>query len=129
MPGQGNGAVAPGAKSPLSDPVAEARRLIGAAAEQGLTVRALGGVAVCLLSPEAGPLLPRQCGDIDLATSRDGRRGIAGLLKSAGYAEDEMFNALHGSRRLLFYDEVNERKSDGFVGKSSWAPRPPSPTA
>jgi|HubBroStandDraft_6_1064221.scaffolds.fasta_scaffold271670_1 hypothetical protein len=119
MPGQGNGAVAPGAKSPLSNPLAEARRLVGAAAEQGLTVRVLGGVAVCLQSPSAGPLLPRTCGDIDLATRRDGRQGMASLLKSAGYAEDEMFNALHGSRRLLFYDEVNERKLDVFVGQFS----------
>src|ERR1700675_2241689 len=129
MPGQGNGAVAPGAKSPLSDPVAEARRLVGAAAEQSLTVRVLGGVAVCLQSPSAGPTRPRKGGDIAPAPRGDGRQDTASLLKSAGYAEDEMFNALHGSRRLLFYDEVNERKSDGFVGKSSWAPRPPSPTA
>jgi len=41
------------------------------------------------------------------------------MLRSAGYAEDEMFNALHGARRLLFFDEANERKLDVFVGEFS----------
>ena len=38
---------------PLADPVAEARRLIAAAAEQGLLLRALGGVAVYLVAATA----------------------------------------------------------------------------
>jgi hypothetical protein len=116
MAGQGNGAAASGAQSPLADPIAETRRLVGAATEQHLTVRALGGVAVGLQSPPGGPLLPRKYGDIDLATHRESRRGVAALLKTAGYVEDEMFNALHGSRRLLFFDEANQRKLDVFVG-------------
>lgn len=103
----------------LTDPVAEARRLVEASTELGLTARALGGVAVCLQSPAGGPLLPRSCGDIDLATRRDDRRGLVDLLKSEGYIADEMFNALHGSRRLLFFDEANQRKLDVFVGEFS----------
>jgi hypothetical protein len=104
---------------PLADPVAEARRLVEASTEHGLTVRALGGVAVCLQSPAGGPLLPRTCGDIDLATRRDDRRGLVDLLKAEGYTADDMFNALHGSRRLLFFDEANQRKLDVFVGEFS----------
>jgi hypothetical protein len=108
-----------GAESPLSDPVSESRRLVSAAGEQGLTVRVLGGVAVCLQTPSGSVLPPRICGDIDLATRGEDRRATGELLQNAGYAADEMFNALHGARRLLFYDRVNNRKLDVFVGEFS----------
>jgi hypothetical protein len=114
-----NGAAPGEAQSLLADPVAEARRLVEKSTELGLVVRALGGVAVCLQSPSEGPLLPRRCGDIDVATRRESRRGLVDLLKAEGYTADEMFNALHGSRRLLFFDETNQRKLDVFVGEFS----------
>ncbi len=119
MAGHENGAAAAGTAGPLADPVAETRRLVEASNELGLIVRALGGVAVCLQSPADGPLLQRSCGDIDVATRRESRRGLVDLLKSEGYVPDDMFNALHGSRRLLFFDEVNQRKLDVFVGEFS----------
>lgn len=107
MPGQ----------EPLGDPVAESRRLVAAATDKGLTLRVLGGVAVCLQSPPDGPLLPRTCGDIDVATPRGNRRATTEVLQEAGYVGDQMFNAVHGARRLLFYDEINHRKLDVFVGE------------
>jgi hypothetical protein len=119
MASQGNGSATQPAAGPLGDAVAESKRLVAAANANGLVVRALGGVAVCLQAPAAGPLLPRSCGDIDLATRREGRRAVADLLAEAGYVGDQMFNALHGARRLLFYDEANRRKLDVFVGEFS----------
>lgn len=104
-------------QGPLGDPVAESRRLIAAATDKGLTMRVLGSVAVCLQSPAEGPLLPRLCGDIDIVTIRGNRRATTDLLQDAGYENDEMFNALHGARRLLFYDNVNSRKLDVFIGE------------
>jgi hypothetical protein len=105
--------------SPLADPVAEARRLIAAAAEQGLLLRALGGVAVYLLAPDGKPRLPRRVKDIDVAVPRGSGRPAARLLEQAGYVGDQMFNALHGSRRLLFIDPAHERHLDVFVGEFS----------
>jgi len=102
---------------PHADPVRESRRLIDAATSKGVTVRAIGGVAVQLRSPADGPILPREIRDIDLVTRRGTRTAVTNLLASAGYLPDEMFNALHGARRLLFYDEVNQRKLDVFVGE------------
>jgi hypothetical protein len=104
---------------PLDDPVAETRRLIATAAEQGLLLRALGGVAMYLLVPDGKPRLPRPVKDIDLAVPKGSGRPAARLLAEAGYAGDEMFNALHGSRRLLFIDPANGRHVDVFVGEFS----------
>lgn len=102
---------------PLRDPVAEGRRLVGAAQDAGVTLRLLGGVAIYLQSPADGPVLPRPIGDIDVATRKGNRAAVINALKSAGYVADEMFNAVHAARRLLFYDEANQRKLDVFVGE------------
>jgi hypothetical protein len=104
---------------PLADPVAEARRLIAVAAGEGLLLRALGGVAVYLLAPDGKPRIPRPVKDIDVAVTRGSGRLAARLLQQAGYVGDEMFNALHGSRRLLFVDPDHERHLDVFVGEFS----------
>jgi hypothetical protein len=112
-------AVDPADSGSLEDPVAEARRLIAAATEQGLLMRALGGVAVYLLAPGGKPRLARRVKDIDVAVPRGAGRPAARLLEQAGYVGDQMFNALHGSRRLLFIDPARERHLDVFVGEFS----------
>jgi len=112
----GNNA-ATGAALPLADPVLEAKRVIESAAKAGLTIRVLGGVAVRMQAPSETPLLPRSIGDIDLAIKQGGWRALADFLKSSGYTADDMFNALNGARRLLFFDHTNHRKMDVFVGE------------
>jgi len=104
---------------PLADPIAEARRLIDAGRAQGLTVRVLGGVAVHMQAPDDRPLLPRQLKDIDLVTQPGDGRRVARLLAELDYVGEEMFNALRGDRRQLFYDRVNGRQLDVFVGEFS----------
>ncbi len=108
-----------GRGEPAADVLTESRRLVSAATAAGVTVRLLGGVAVCLQAPASGPLLPRTIGDIDLVTPREARRGTGEVLTRAGYTADEMFNALHGARRMVFFDDVNHRKLDVFVGEFS----------
>jgi len=103
--------------APLADPVAEARRVIDAARAQGVTLRAVGGVAVYLLSPEHQPILPRPLKDIDLVTSRGQGNAAGRVLAALEYVGEEMFNALRGSRRQLFHDPVNRRDVDVFVGE------------
>jgi len=99
----------PPGNRPVPDLIEESRRLIDASNKKGVLVRLLGGVAVYLQSPQEGPLLPRPINDIDLVTKRGARTAVTGVLVGAGYAPDEMFNALHGSRRLLFFDDANGR--------------------
>src|SRR5260370_1865027 len=103
----------------LADPVAEARQLIARATEQGLVMRALGGVAVYLHSAGGQPRLVRSVKDIDLAVARGNGKAASRILQQASYGADEMFNALRGSRRLLYHDPRNGRHVDVFVGEFS----------
>ena len=107
------------AGGPLADPVAETRRVIALAGQQGLLLRALGGVAVLLQAPDAQPRLPRRVKDIDLAAVQGTSKATVALRAQAGYHGEEMFNALRGSRRLLFHDLANGRHLDVFVGEFS----------
>jgi hypothetical protein len=104
---------------PLADHVAEAERIVDAARGEGLTLRALGGVAICLQAPGRRPRLSRQLKDIDLVAPPGSGRETARLLEALGYAGDDMFNALRGARRQLFRDPVNDRDLDVFVGTFS----------
>jgi hypothetical protein len=105
------------AGGPLADPVAETRRLIALAGQQRLLLRALGGVGILLQAPDAQPRLPRRARDIDLAAAQGTHKAATALLGQAGYHGEEMFNALRGSRRLLFHDLTNRRHLDVFVGE------------
>jgi hypothetical protein len=104
---------------PLADPIAESRRLVASAQAAGVTSRLLGGVAVCLQAPQPGPLLARPVRDIDLVIPRGANRAFAALLAGLGYSGEDMFNAVHGSHRLIFNDERNARHVDVFVGSFS----------
>jgi hypothetical protein len=102
--------------APLADIVAEAERLLEAARSTNVDLRVIGGLAIYFHTTEDIPAaLRRSYGDIDLATTRSANRSTAELLASLGYEPSREFNALHGSRRMLFYDVRNERKLDVFV--------------
>jgi hypothetical protein len=105
---------------PLPNPVAEGRRIAEAAAERGVPLRLLGGVAVALQCPSSQlPPLQRQYGDIDLATVGGAREEVTALMESLGYRADREFNTLHGHRRLYFWDGPNQRQVDVFVEEAN----------
>jgi hypothetical protein len=107
-------------REPLADPVAEGRRISESAAEHGHPLRVLGGVAVALLCPSSQrPPLTRDYADIDLATTGSAKNDVAGLMEELGYRGDKEFNTLHGHRRLLFWDDQNERQVDVFVDEAN----------
>lgn len=107
-------------RQPLLDPVGEATRIGEAAAERGLSLRVLGGVAVAMLCPSARrPPLEREYADIDFATTGSAKDSVVELMESLGYAGDREFNMLHGHRRLFFWDESNRRQVDVFVDEAN----------
>ncbi|HET7455028.1 MAG TPA: hypothetical protein VFJ76_05865 [Solirubrobacterales bacterium] len=102
------------------DPVGEGRRIVEAAAEREVPLRALGGVAVALTCPSAQqPPLAREYADIDLATTGSAKNQVVSLLESLGYTGDKEFNMLHGHRRLYFWDERARRQVDVFVDEAN----------
>lgn len=104
----------------LADPIAEGARIAEAAAELGVPLRLLGGVAVALSCPSSGqPPLRRQYGDIDFATSSTARKEVTRLLEELGYVPDREFNTLYGHRRLYFADSHNQRQVDVFVDEAN----------
>ncbi len=101
----------------LSDAQDEARRIVATAAESGLTLRLLGGLAIRLHAPSAAHrALARSYPDLDfvLADKRGDR--AEKLLGDLGYESNKTFNLLNGDSRLLFYDTAHARQVDVFVG-------------
>jgi hypothetical protein len=109
-----------------ADVVAEGKRLLGRAAADGILLRLLGGVAICLRAPgEVPPTLVRTYGDLDFVTARRGSARAAQFFRDEGYAPHVAFNALHGHERLLFFDEGHDRQVDVFVGSFRMSHRIP----
>ena len=103
--------------APLVDVEAEAVRLLERAEEVKVLVRLLGGAAVGMhRHGPRPPQLERRYGDIDLVVKKGQDRALRRLLEDLGYVPNRNFNNLHGDRRLLFYDERNERQVDVFIG-------------
>jgi hypothetical protein len=104
-------------RQPLADIESEALHVVEAARAEGFPIRVLGGVAIAILAQKALPEpLVRTYADIDLAVRNEGGGRARALLAALGYEADKGFNSVHGSRRLLFYDTINGRRLDVFVG-------------
>jgi hypothetical protein len=102
---------------PAAEVLAEARRLVRFAQEQGLVVRLVGGAAIHLrLLDDAGPLFARTPQDIDLAARKRTGTAVSSFMRVSGYRADEKFNAINGHRRHLYYDDAHGRQVDVFFG-------------
>ena len=100
-----------------ADIVGEAKRILELAGAQGVPLRVLGGVAIHLREPQPPPpALTRTYGDVDFVTAKGSSGAVQSLLRGTGYEPHAAFNALHGTERLLFFDDGNERQVDVFVG-------------
>lgn len=94
----------------------EGEALVAQATEQGLAVRLMGGIGIRIV---VGDRFPERCvrtyGDIDIIVGRRDARGVEELLPGRGWAPDTAFNALNGSRRLLFHDPAGSAQIDVFI--------------
>jgi hypothetical protein len=93
------------------------RRLVEAGREEGAPIRLLGGVAVAVTCPSANELaaLRREFSDLDVVTSKAGRRALPEVMGALGYVAAERFNAAHGHTRMLFGDEASGLHVDVFI--------------
>lgn len=98
----------------VANPVDEARRVLQAAHEAAVPLRAVGGIAVAMIAPTIARLQPpRTYHDIDLAAPA-GTPAVSRLMTELGYEPARRFNALNGSERLLFHD-ASGRRVDVFI--------------
>jgi hypothetical protein len=99
------------------DVVEEAGRLLETAESRGLPLRVLGGVAIRMRAPvELPPALRRAYADADFLTAKGASSQAQAFFRDEGYEPQVAFNALHGTERLLFFDNANDRQVDVFVG-------------
>jgi hypothetical protein len=83
------------------DPLPEAISLAQAAADAGLGLKLLGGLAVRVICPDLPPRL-RAGQDIDFACLSRGRKAVAEFLVRSGCEPDRRFNNLNGDRQMYF---------------------------
>jgi hypothetical protein len=109
-----------------ADVVSEGKRLLARAAQNGVPLRLLGGVAIRLRAPAEPPAaFDRAYADLDFVTAKRAAAPVTTLLRGEGYVPHVAFNALHGGERLLFFDEENDRQVDVFVGAFAMCHRIP----
>jgi hypothetical protein len=105
-----------GPDQPHSAVEGEARRILALAAGLGLTLRAMGGVAVRMRCPSAARApLARQYADIDFAGLSRERSALADLFTRAGYEAHAEFNSLHGHHRQFFWHPGLQCEADLFL--------------
>src|SRR5919204_2321637 len=88
------------------DVLEEGARLLRAAESEGVPLRLIGGVAVCMRAGgRLHPAFARSYGDLDFITGRRSSGAAQRLFRDAGYEPQVRFNALNSKERLLFMDE------------------------
>jgi hypothetical protein len=104
--------------APRGDIRAEADRLVDELHSRGVVSRLIGGLGVAAHDHVPPPVsLVREFADIDIVVPRKAGRQTGTSLVELGYLANARFNALHGSKRMLFYDMANRRQLDVFVGE------------
>ena len=91
-------------------------RLIAAAGEQSILLRALGGLAVKAHQKAEHPTFTRDFGDLDLVVEGKRRREFQEFMEQAGYSPHKKFNLLNGDQRQIYFHNDSEMKVDVFIG-------------
>jgi hypothetical protein len=94
----------------------ELHRIIDAARERQILLRAIGGLAVRVRSGEFQKFFKREYRDLDFITEDKERRKIEPFFQEMGYESNRKFNLLNGSKRQIYQDPNSERHVDIFIG-------------
>src|SRR6266566_7697806 len=87
--------------SSTHDPLPEAVMIARGAADAGVPLKLLGGLAVRVVCPDFPPRFRRDQ-DIDFACLSKGRGKVAAFLGKIGCEPDRRFNNLNGDRQMYF---------------------------
>jgi hypothetical protein len=98
------------------DIVEQATKIIDEAQKNNIVLRAVGGVAIGMRCPSAKHRnLIRNYVDIDLVGHAKQDKGIKQVLTDMGFEPNKRFNALHGKKRLQFWDTKKNIDIDIFL--------------
>ena len=106
---------AEGGARTLADPLAEALRVVNVAADGGLLVRLMGGMAIRAHAPDWTARTRRTEVDLDFVTVSRDRGAFYQLLEREGYTSDKQHNALFGRKQGYFVDVPRNRPVDILV--------------
>lgn len=96
--------------------VLEMNRLIEAARQQQVQLRAFGGLAIYVHSQNNPSFFHRDSPDVDFVVPRDQRQLLESFFESMGYVPNKRFNLLNGARRQIYYQEKENHRVDILVG-------------
>jgi len=110
----GPAAAVPAERTPI---VLDALKLVEELRSVGAETRMMGGIAIAVRCPSvADPALRRPHDDVDLVATKSGARKLEQHIVRLGYHGEDEFNALQGSRRLIFHSpERPAAKVDVFI--------------
>jgi hypothetical protein len=100
----------------LPDILAEMHRLIDAAHENSILMRAIGGLAIYVRCGDFKKFFAREYRDLDFVVAENERKRIEPFFQGLGYESNRQFNLLNGSKRQIYLDPNSERHVDIFVG-------------
>jgi hypothetical protein len=97
----------------------EARRILTAAEEDGITLRLIGGLAIRFHchGPHISHL--REYHDIDVLGLGNESEAIAKTFRRLGYSPNLKYNLLYGGSRLQFLDDTTGKNVDVFLDRFS----------
>lgn len=98
--------------------VAAAQEVVETAGSRGLPVRLLGGVAIWLrATDEARQALGRDYADFDIVAHKRESRQLRTMLEELGFKPNQLFNAMHGAQRLMYYAGDESHHIDVFLDR------------
>jgi hypothetical protein len=100
----------------LPELVAEMNRLIAAAEDHQIRLRAFGGLAIYAHSQNDPRFFHRDSPDVDFVVPERDRHKLESFFHKMGYSPNKQFNLLNGSHRQIYYDQASGHRIDILVG-------------
>lgn len=100
----------------LPELVSEMNRLIVAAGDYQIDLRAFGGLAIYEHSRSDPRFFHRDSPDIDFIVPEKEWRKLESFFEQMGYSPHKQFNLLNGSQRQIYYDKATGHRIDIVVG-------------
>jgi hypothetical protein len=100
----------------VPDLVLEMNRLVEAARQQEIRLRAFGGLAIFVHSQDNPRFFRRDSPDVDFVVPREQGHKLEQFFEQMGYIPSKRFNLLNGTKRQIYYQEESDRRIDILVG-------------